>query len=370
MTHRDYCTPMSEGSVARFHNAKPPRNLAKQQRGDKGGVRETRETLRNPAKPRETCETPRNHLCETAKPLRNLAKQAVKPCNRPVAHRGTYVSRNSWYELLNRTVALSHRMRIINTKYVFISDAAPQECPGRPARRRTFGFKEGKALDRPHQKPDWESGTDCPPSTIVYCTAMDADGDAQLISALQQRFKPPGGHGHLPKADHLAVAITLARGDACGGPAVLTGTACKAAGVPKGRFWTQIGQWRSTISSENLLDASSVQSLQAEAVAARAAHRRRPQNETGGRSGRSWSATGTRSRRTSGTLCAVSSSASSAVPSSSSERKIAVCRSAGAVLQDVSPGAHASSSGCSARLRLSRCRRSGVRSGRSSTRSL
>ena len=101
----DY-TPMTSGSVSRFHNAKPPRNLAKQQRGDKGGVRET---LRNPAKPRETCETPRNHLCETAKPLRNLAKRAVIPLYRTISHRGPLV-----WGIHTTPVQISVQMRLLH----------------------------------------------------------------------------------------------------------------------------------------------------------------------------------------------------------------------------------------------------------------
>ena len=49
--------------------------------------------------------------------------------------------------------------------------------------------------------------------------------------------------------EHVAVALSLARGN----PAVATGTACKAAGVPKGRFWKQIGEWRERILTQNLL---------------------------------------------------------------------------------------------------------------------
>ena len=71
-------------------------------------------------------------------------------------------------------------------------------------------------------------------------------GEAQLIAALQEHFK----QNKLPKAEHMAVAVALARGD----PAVATGTACKEAGIGKGRFWTQIGTWRSKIVDENLLE--------------------------------------------------------------------------------------------------------------------
>ena len=52
------------------------------------------------------------------------------------------------------------------------------------------------------------------------------------------------------EAEHVAVAVELARGD----PEVPTGTACAAASISKGGFWTPIDAWRKTIVTEKLLD--------------------------------------------------------------------------------------------------------------------
>ena len=75
-----------------------------------------------------------------------------------------------------------------------------------------------------------------------------ASDDAQLITALTKRLKTSGSK-YDPVEAHVAVAVGLARGD----PSVATGTVCKSAGIPKGRFHKQIDEWRKRIVAENLL---------------------------------------------------------------------------------------------------------------------
>ena len=75
-----------------------------------------------------------------------------------------------------------------------------------------------------------------------------ASDDAQLITALTKRLKTSGSK-YDPVEAHVVVAVGLARGD----PSVATGTVCKSAGIPKGRFHKQIDEWRKRIVAENLL---------------------------------------------------------------------------------------------------------------------
>ena len=82
---------MTNGSVTRFHNAKPPRNAAKPRETAVKHVKHTMqnlrnicETPRNPAKPRETLVKCSRNVRETS---RNVCETYAKPRETPVKYR-------------------------------------------------------------------------------------------------------------------------------------------------------------------------------------------------------------------------------------------------------------------------------------------